>query len=479
MGTLTPARLIPPGRLIRRELEERGWTQKELAEIVDRPVQAIAEILQGHKQITPETAQELAAALGTSAEVWMNLETAYRLALAARDNEKRAAAIARMATIHNLVPIPELLRRGWISRPRDLQDLEQQVRGFLGVESLHFVAMPAVNFRQAQAREASPGALLAWLRRVETIARQQKVPPFSYSALEAGVPRLLDMAAHSTYIPRVPQTLQDLGVHFVIVPHLQRTYVDGAVLWRDDRPVIALTLRHDRVDNFWMTLMHGIAHVVACHQGIHIDTFDDDAPTAMHESPDEHHADQMARDWLLDAGALATFVAEARPLFSADAVKRFAAAQARTPDIVLGRLHTDGLLEFDRHRFLIGRVRPLLQPWIDTADPESLGSTKRRDDMCTPEPAIPTLATETWDRIVQHKGRPFNTKTGKQFTYSIVGTSVKPNHTERLIGKSDFARAWQMMPIPGPAPLRDIVQGPAYVWAILNDPRIVSVNAPA
>ena len=99
--------------------------------------------------------------------------------------------------------------------------------------------------------------------------------------------------------------------------------------------------------------------------------------------------------------------------------------------------------------------------------------------MCTPEPAIPTLATETWDRIVQHKGRPFNTKTGKQFTYSIVGTSVKPNHTERLIGKSDFARAWQMMPIPGPAPLRDIVQGPAYVWAILNDPRIVSVNAPA
>jgi HTH-type transcriptional regulator/antitoxin HigA len=58
-----------------RELEARGWTQKDLAEITNRPIQTINEIIQAKKQITPETALDLAAAFGTSAELWINLET--------------------------------------------------------------------------------------------------------------------------------------------------------------------------------------------------------------------------------------------------------------------------------------------------------------------------------------------------------------------------------------------------------------------
>ncbi|MHB1293920.1 MAG: HigA family addiction module antitoxin [Anaerolineae bacterium] len=76
------ARLVPPGRIIARELEARGWQQKDLAEIMGRPEQAISEILNDKKQITPETARELAGAFGTSIDFWINLETNYRLHLA-------------------------------------------------------------------------------------------------------------------------------------------------------------------------------------------------------------------------------------------------------------------------------------------------------------------------------------------------------------------------------------------------------------
>ena len=72
---LVPARVPPPGRILMRELEARGWTQKDLAEITNRPIQTINEIIQAKKQITPETALDLAAAFGTSAELWINLET--------------------------------------------------------------------------------------------------------------------------------------------------------------------------------------------------------------------------------------------------------------------------------------------------------------------------------------------------------------------------------------------------------------------
>ena len=76
---LRPARATPPGRIIRRELEARGWTQKDLAEITGRPEQVISQIIQGRKQVTPETALQLAAAFGTSADLWLNLEANYQI----------------------------------------------------------------------------------------------------------------------------------------------------------------------------------------------------------------------------------------------------------------------------------------------------------------------------------------------------------------------------------------------------------------
>lgn len=61
-----PARGTPPGRILSRRLDARGWTQRDLAKIMGRPVQAINEIIQSKKQITPETALQLAEVFGTS-----------------------------------------------------------------------------------------------------------------------------------------------------------------------------------------------------------------------------------------------------------------------------------------------------------------------------------------------------------------------------------------------------------------------------
>ncbi|MEH2453952.1 HigA family addiction module antitoxin [Nostoc sp.] len=64
-------------------MEARGWTQKDLAEIIGRPVQTINEIIRGSKRITPETAIELSQALGNSPEFWTNLEAKYQVHLVA------------------------------------------------------------------------------------------------------------------------------------------------------------------------------------------------------------------------------------------------------------------------------------------------------------------------------------------------------------------------------------------------------------
>jgi addiction module HigA family antidote len=70
---------FPPGDHIREEIEDRGWTQSDLARIMGRPLPMVNQLINGRKAFTARTARELEAALGPSAELWMNLETSYHL----------------------------------------------------------------------------------------------------------------------------------------------------------------------------------------------------------------------------------------------------------------------------------------------------------------------------------------------------------------------------------------------------------------
>lgn len=79
MANDRPAEVFPPGDFLREELEARGWTQADLATIIGRPLQSVNLIITGKKVITPRTATELAAAFGTSPELWLNLQAAYSL----------------------------------------------------------------------------------------------------------------------------------------------------------------------------------------------------------------------------------------------------------------------------------------------------------------------------------------------------------------------------------------------------------------
>lgn len=79
MCSITAAEVFPPGDYIKAEIEARGWTQAGLAEILGCTAQTVGDLLDGKCGITPDTASGLAAAFGTSAQVWVNLQTAYDL----------------------------------------------------------------------------------------------------------------------------------------------------------------------------------------------------------------------------------------------------------------------------------------------------------------------------------------------------------------------------------------------------------------
>ena len=121
-----PAEVFPPGEFIREELEERGWTQGDLAEILGRPLRLVNELIAGKKQITPDTAQGLAAAFGTDAILWMNLDSQYRLA----KTLPRDDSVSRRSKLYTDFPVREIVRRHWIASSDRIEVLEERVRQF-------------------------------------------------------------------------------------------------------------------------------------------------------------------------------------------------------------------------------------------------------------------------------------------------------------------------------------------------------------
>ncbi|MEH2462060.1 HigA family addiction module antitoxin [Nostoc sp.] len=355
---LAPARVPTPGKILSRELEARGWTQKDLAEIMGRPVQTINEIIRGSKQITPETAIELSLALGTSPELWTNLEAKYRLHLVGK--EKKEQDIVRKSRLYTIAPISELIKNGWIQAVDSLNELEQQVCNFFGISSLDETPQLDVNFRCSEHREPEKTSRIAWVKRVENLAKQQTVASFDRTKLEAAIPEILACAEQIESIVRIPKLLADLGVHFVIVPHLSKTYLDGAAFYLNSNPVVALTLRYDRIDSFWFTLMHELAHIVLGHQGAYLDNLD-----ALEENDEETEANQKAANWLIHPQTLKEFIIMSKKVFSRQAVEEFAVDQERHPGIIIGRLHYDKLVPHKNLRTLLVKVSPILNNWID------------------------------------------------------------------------------------------------------------------
>lgn len=356
--------VFPPGEFIREELRARGWTQSDLANILGRPVQAVNEIIKGKKTVTPETALGLAAAFGTSAEVWLNLENTYRLSLVKSDPHD----VSRRSRLYSLVPAKELIKRGWIDASDDLDRLEQQVCQFLDIDSIDqeprfaFVARKSGDYKQFSS------AQIAWFCRARQRACQSKAKRFDRQKFRAQVHLLPRLSRNENGLRELPVAMANLGLRLVIVEHLPKTYIDGAAFWlNQESPVVALSIRYDRIDYFWFTLMHELAHIsldARCTGYVDENLVGPSAETNAAKPRSEQEADHRASEWLVRSEALEEFIRRTRPYYSRGRIVGFAEEIGVHPGIIVGRLQHLREIEYSHNRALLTRIRKTLMEVI-------------------------------------------------------------------------------------------------------------------
>jgi HTH-type transcriptional regulator/antitoxin HigA len=354
----TFAEVFPPGEFIKDELEARGWSQLDLAEILGRDPVQINLIVKGRQAITPETATQLGDAFGTGAQFWLNLESAYRLSQV----ETAESPVARRASLYEQFPVREMVKRGWVDHSDNIDVLEKRFCDFFGIPSLQEVPRLAHAARKSTKGVVTPPQT-AWLFRAQQLAKAVWASAFSALSLRRCFEALSLMRLNREDIRRVPQVLAEHGIRLVIVELLPNTRIDGVTFWIDSSsPVIALSFRYDRIDWFWHTLGHEMFHIKN-KDGMTEPILDTDIvgeDQEAQESDAERTIDSQACNFLIPQSELNKFIGRTSPYYSKQQIILFAKRIKVHPGIIVGQLQHRKEMSYAYNREMLPKVRSII-----------------------------------------------------------------------------------------------------------------------
>lgn len=308
-------------------MDQEGLTRKDLAAYIGSQSK-VSEVLNRKRPLSLTMIRSLHEGLGIPADVLLQ-EPGKELTSSRYD--------------YRCYPFAEMFKRnyflGWQGNLRTAKDYsEELLTSFFA--SLGDTRPQAVYCRRAR-EEIDANALTAWQARALTLAQDSDLPRFEPAALSGPFFKRLIRASFFSEGPKlVSGLLREKGIHYVLLPHLPKTYLDGACfLSPAGRPVIGMTLRYDRLDNFWFTLAHELAHVHLHLHDRNVAFFDDiDHALCNDDDPREVEANAFARNLLIPDQIWRTEGQALMETGRESDVIAFAQRNEISPAIVAGRL---------------------------------------------------------------------------------------------------------------------------------------------
>jgi HTH-type transcriptional regulator/antitoxin HigA len=267
-NNILPFEATHPGILIKDELDARpDLKQKDLAKELGVKASFLNEIIKGKRPITADIAILLEKILEIPADYWMKFQSQYEIDKA-RIKEKNIARIKNIEiwkVIKDYVPVNYFRKLGYIN-----DDLENDIPAIKAVYNVgnvdDLVTVYAKNkfafYRKSDKLQVDEKNMFAWSSLALHEAKNQNVNTFKFENINQLCIKLNEIFYRNKgTIDNVKSALKQYGIKLVLIQKLEKTPVDGFSFWSGDNPAIALTLRHNRIDNFAFTLMHEIAHI--------------------------------------------------------------------------------------------------------------------------------------------------------------------------------------------------------------------------
>ena len=313
--------IAPPDPIeaIKFRMEQQGLAPKDLLPYLGSRSR-VSEILAGKRALTLPMIRNLHRGLGIPASSLLS---------------ERAKGDMEVDLDWKRVPFSEMKKRGWIDQlPRGAADAKRLFESWIApVRSLELAPLYRRHVRSAKAVDHEK--LVVWTAQV---AKRALSHPPSGSFDSSWSPDLLKDVARISVFKDGPALVKEFldqhGIAMIVEPALS-SWLDGAAMMCRNVPVIALTIRHDRLDNFWFVVMHELVHLFK-HLESEAVSFYDDLDSDGHADPKEVEADNLAGEILIPADVWRT--SPASRLRSVEAASHLAQRLRIHPAIVAGRI---------------------------------------------------------------------------------------------------------------------------------------------
>ena len=332
-----------PGYYIAELLEDLEMKQEELAKRLTITPKNLSDLINGKASISENIAKNLSLMLGTSADIWLELQKKYDLKVieikALKDQANEIQDLEQ-------IDYSYFVKLGVVSPTPDKIKQVSSLFKYFAISSFSVFKKPdfLVQFRQTQAIDEK--IILnsnAWVQTVINIGKQIETQPFSERKLKEYLPNIIAMTSQNPdeFLPRLNEIFAECGVAFVLIPSLKNSGVYGATKWiNKEKVILGITNRGVHADIFWFSLMHEIGHVF--QKKITKTIVDFDAGNSQEDF--EKDADTFAKNALIPEIKYNLFVRAKN--FSEQKVRDFAKSINIHPGIVVGRLQKEGLLPF-------------------------------------------------------------------------------------------------------------------------------------
>jgi HTH-type transcriptional regulator/antitoxin HigA len=351
---VTPFKAVPPGAVLKEELEEREISQKEFSEMIEMRPSHLNELIKGKRSVTVPIAQKLEQALGIRAHFWLNMQTNYELdvkAIQERDDKDKQARIL-LDEYDECIDVNALCKHDGINTKSPhliLSYLNERYRlPEPKVMRAHISRLVKGYFRKSQKTGVDARMIATWA----LIARKE--------SLKEPAPRLFDKERISDLISelnaiftlnadtlaKVKRCLYDYGIRFTVVEKLPHASVDGFSFIQDKIPSIVLTLRIKTIDNLAFNVMHEL-----CHIKYHLKSDDDERISSNEfecKDKEEEEADKFATNALISSEVWKSSPkVRLSPYSIQQCYSKWATENGLNKWIVLGRIsHETGMYKF-------------------------------------------------------------------------------------------------------------------------------------
>lgn len=351
--SFVPRWASPPGTTVQELADRQSLRRSTLAGALELTEVELNGVIEGRTSISMQLAERLADVLGASPRFWLTRDAQYHEDLA------RVAADRWSSSL----PLTDMCRWGWISKPKSWQERIEYSLEFFGVEDLeewestyrHMLA--TARYRTTTAFETSEAATATWIRQAEVIASQVSLGRWQRGELKKSLPHLRRLTREPNprvFIPELRGTLAKCGVSLVVLPAPKRCRASGvSTVLPSGNPLVILSARYLSDDHFWFTLFHELAHTLL-HDLRRASVDEIEPVAAVPVDDDERHADALAAEVLIDP----TLQPELRRLRNRPRdIVRFARVAETSPGVVVGQLQRLGLLDYNQGNSMKRRYR--------------------------------------------------------------------------------------------------------------------------